>query len=214
MRISSFSDGHGYLPEISDNTDLVLIAGDILPHGMMAYQYSWLDTTFREWLKDKPPVVATLGNHDILFQNIEPPPGLKCTFLIDNLTEKYGTREYPNIAIYGTPWTKYFNNWAFMDDESGLAQKFAKIPDHTEILLAHSPPYMLGDWSPYTKTHEGSPSLYKRIEQIQPRLVVWGHFHSCRGIYEIPELPNTILANVAILDESYEVVAPPMEFDI
>jgi Icc-related predicted phosphoesterase len=73
------------------------------------------------------------------------------------------------------------------------------IPDGTDILVLHGPPLGYGDAAyrgpgrPPQRT--GCAHLLRRIEEVRPRLVVYGHIHEDRGRWRLGE---TILANVAI----------------
>jgi Icc-related predicted phosphoesterase len=58
---------------------------------------------------------------------------------------------------------KIFYNWAFNRPEDKLVKHWQAIPDDVNVLITHSPPYMIGDYVPRSMQHEGSPSLYKEI---------------------------------------------------
>lgn len=207
MKLACVSDLHGYLPDLSDiEFDILLIGGDICPvhdHSLV-FQIRWLDKVFRQWLKKiERPVIAVSGNHDHVFEK-STPPKLPWTYLQDTGTEFQG------LKIWGSPWQPTFHNWAFNLDEPELVEKWAMIPENTDILLLHGPPYGYGDFSPYDKIHTGSPGLTKVIERIKPKLVIGGHIHSARNLYFIGE--NTMMANVSIVNEQYKMTNKPFEF--
>lgn len=211
IRIVAISDLHGQLPERLPAADLLLIAGDICPcnyKDTVMGQRSWLMNQFSVWL-DKQPVkhvVATWGNHDWIGESTYFVPRLGWHMLVDRGVELLG------LKIYGTPHQPRFGNWAFNLDEPQLAEKWAAIPDDTDILVLHGPPHGYGDLAPPINgvrsqmEHVGSPSLTKRIAEIKPRLVVYGHIHSGYGIYSMGE---TTLVNVSLLDEQYRMVNQP-----
>jgi Icc-related predicted phosphoesterase len=95
-----------------------------------------------------------------------------------------------------------------------LRKRWAAIPEDTEILILHGPPYGIGDLAPAfpsigrrTPEHVGSRSLRERIEQLpRLRLAVFGHIHSGRGG---KQLGTATLANVSLVNEGYEPVHPP-----
>lgn len=208
MKIVGISDLHGILPEIPA-CDLLLIGGDICPvrdHGLER-QATWLDTTFRAWLKQVPArkVVGVAGNHDFVFQQAPErvPADLAWTYLEDTGTIWEGLR------IWGTPWQPWFFDWAFNLYEEELVAKWALIPEGTDILVLHGPPYEHGDGVPEgggRVRRTGSPSLLERILAVKPRLAVFGHIHEGRGQWT---LGRTVLANVSILNEHYTHVHPP-----
>ena len=206
MKICAASDLHGTLPDIPA-CDLLLLGGDLCPvsdHDI-GFQAEWLDTTFRLWLEAVPArkIVGVAGNHDFVFERCpELVPGdLPWTYLQDSGVTWEGLR------IWGTPWQPWFFDWAFNLYEPSLVAKWAMIPPDTDILVLHGPPHGYGDGVPRSggMDHTGSPSLLKRIEEVAPRLAIFGHIHEGRGEWQIG---RTTLANVTILDEQYEHVYP------
>src|SRR5262245_9968219 len=207
MRICAVADLHGFLPEIPA-CDLLLIAGDICPatdHSLF-FQIEWLATEFRAWLSRLTmPVVAIWGNHDLIGEHApELVPRLPWTLLQDSATE------FGGLKIYGSPWQLRFFDWAFNLDEPELAHKWRLIPEDTDILLLHGPPYGFGDWVGRGE-HEGSPSLRERIFEIRPKLAVFGHIHEGRGQWLED---GVVLANVTLMDEAYRPVHEPAVFEI
>jgi Icc-related predicted phosphoesterase len=212
MKLLAISDLHGFLPDVPP-CDLLLIAGDITPvrDHSIAHQAEWLDTTFRFWLESVPArkIVGVAGNHDFIFQEAphRVPRDLRWTYLQDSGTEWEGLR------FWGTPWQPWFYDWAFNLYEPDLVAKWALIPAETDILVLHAPPYGYGDGVPERGgvRRTGSPSLLKRIEEIAPRVVVFGHIHEGRGEWR---LGKTVLANVTVVDERYDHVYPPWEHEL
>jgi Icc-related predicted phosphoesterase len=206
MLIAAVSDLHGNLPEVP-KCDLLLLAGDLCPlrdHRPEA-QARWLDTAFRGWLEKVPArrIVGVCGNHDFVYEKLpEAVPGdLPWSYLQDSGIDWEGVR------IWGSPWQPWFHDWAFNLREDELERVWAKIPEGADILVLHGPPYGYGDGVPRggTVEHTGSPSLTERIRQVRPKLVVFGHIHEGRGVYQ---LGPTVLANVSLLDAAYRPVHP------
>jgi Icc-related predicted phosphoesterase len=202
---------HGHLPKIDKSADLVLISGDICCHGKLFQQLSWLDTTFRYWLKSiKCPVVACAGNHDWPFYKslkVVESLNLPWIYLQDDSVIVDG------IKIYGTPWQNKFFDWAFnLDGEVELSKKWELIPNDTDILISHSPPYGVGDNTPQG-LNVGSALLLSRIEHVKPALSVFGHIHNGRGAYKLsydtPCPYDTLCLNASVVDERYRMVYNP-----
>jgi len=117
-----------------------------------------------------------------------------------------------NVNFYGTPVQKHFCNWAFNRDESKMAQHWAAIPDETDVLITHSPPYSILDLVPNQGECHGSPSLYKEVvERIKPKVSLFGHIHEGYGIKVID---NIIFINASNLDGDYMCVNPPILIEI
>jgi predicted phosphodiesterase len=196
MRICCTSDLHGHLPDV-EPCDLLLIGGDLCPVHSVVEQAVWLQARFAPWLRRQPArsIVGVAGNHDFIFQRApELVPSLPWTYLQDSGTEVDG------LKAWGSPHQLPFYDWAFNLPEAELAKRWELIPDDTDILLLHGPPYGVGDYSPYGKVNTGSPSLLARIEAIQPRLVVFGHIHAGYGQYRIGP---TLAINASNCDEQY-----------
>ncbi|MFO0815508.1 MAG: metallophosphoesterase [Gemmatales bacterium] len=178
---------------------MLLLGGDLCPDGSPQQQADWLDSNFRRWLKETPArnIVAVAGNHDFVFQlrpDLVPP--LNWTYLQDNGAEIDG------IRIWGTPWQPIFFDWAFNLAEPELETKWRLIPERTDILVLHGPPYRHGDRNSKGE-HTGSPSLLTRIREIQPKLVICGHIHEARGEYRVA---GSRILNVSQLDLRYQPV--------
>lgn len=209
MRICCISDLHGHLPEVPP-CDLLLLAGDLVPtdcHGRTKGR-NWLGTKFRAWLGAIPAattVVGVAGNHDFVFAEGYPEfdRPLPWTYLQDSATTAGG------LSIWGTPWQPTFFDWAFNLDEPDLAAKWDLIPERTDVLLLHGPPFGHGDPTP--RGPVGSRSLLQRIEAIRPRLAVAGHIHSGYGVYRIG--PTTFV-NASHLDEQYAPAHRPVLLDL
>jgi Icc-related predicted phosphoesterase len=215
--IACVADLHENLIEIPD-CDLLLIAGDItfgLYNDLVAQQ-KFLYTKFKEWVEQVPAkhVVVIAGNHD---QNIERwgwPRSIhdpeKLHYLQDEGVEIDG------LNIWGTPWQPYFYNWAFnapeRNGEEFLADKFAMIPDDTDIVICHGPPYgygdRAGDQRDLGQPRVGSPALTDALNRVNPRLMVCGHIHAGTGDYRLRGKQTRII-NAAVVDHHYKVKRGP-----
>jgi len=211
-KVIAISDLHGFLPDIP-RCDLLLIAGDVTPvtNHDLAFQADWLHTDFRFWLESLPAqqIIFIAGNHDLVFQQERSlvPKDLPAIYLEDSAFEWQG------LKIWGTPWQPWFFDWAFNLREPELKAKWDLIPEDTDILVVHGPPFGYGDGVPGRDgiRYTGSPSLLARIKAVAPKLVVFGHIHEGRGEWRLGE---TVLANVTIVNAAYEAVYEPWEFKV
>lgn len=210
VKVVVISDIHGYLPDLPDG-DILLIAGDICPahNHSIGFQLNWLETNFNFWLRKLKykNIVLTPGNHDFCFQEqIKEVLAIKlpCKILIDDYAEIQG------FKIYGSPWQPVFFDWAFNATEDQLEKIWEKIPNNTDILLLHGPPFGVGDLTP-RGVNTGSPSLMKKIEEVKPKLAVWGHIHHSYGQYQIGE---TIGVNASYVNEKYKPANLPIIIEL
>lgn len=212
MKVVAISDLHGTLPDVPA-CDLLIVAGDICPvwDHSLDFQALWLDTNFRAWLERVPAktTVGIGGNHDWLLQ-VQPkliPPGLPWIYLQDSGTVVDG------IRIWGSPWQPRFHSWAFNGDPDWLENRWSKIPENTDILVTHGPPRGVGDRAPRPGggfEDCGCPHLLRRIEEVRPKVCVYGHIHCGRGHWQIGGID---FYNAAILDDQYRHVHEPWVFD-
>lgn len=184
LRIVAISDTHNYHGNlIVPECDLLVHTGD-----MSGLGYLHEIKKFLEWF-DKQPAkhkVLICGNHDFLFQKgpetiveiLEEFPDIH--YLQDSSVEIEGYK------IYGSPWQPWFHNWAFNapqnDGGSFLKEKWSKIPDDTDILLTHGPPFKTLDevaWPPGARA--GCKELLERVMKLKPALHVFGHIHEQGG---------------------------------
>jgi Icc-related predicted phosphoesterase len=215
MKIVAMSDMHGQLPARVPACDLLLLAGDLTPveDHSIGFQAGWLEREFRAWLKVQPTrkIVGIAGNHDFIFEQAPNlvPRDLPWTYLQDSGIVWEG------LNIWGTPWQPIFFDWAFNGDPERLRRQWSLIPDDTDILVVHGPPLGYGDGIPERGwvRQAGCPHLLERIEQIKPKLAVFGHIHEGRGEWD---LGASKLANVTLLDAGYRAVYEPwvFEFDL
>src|SRR3989344_6704636 len=173
MKLVLASDLHGYLPKIPP-CDTLVLAGDILPD---TDQFQFVRDKLSSWLDNVPAmnVVATWGNHDWLpFIGQGHSLTIPWTLLLDQ-SLKVG-----NTLFYGTPWclpSSSYSKWAWQAPESSLEKLYAGIPNETDVLICHTPPYGICDLN-YDRVHVGSRALKSRIEHLPSlKLLDCGHIH-------------------------------------
>ena len=103
-----------------------------------------------------------------------------------------------------------FYDWAFNLPEIKLAGKWNSIPDHTDILITHGPPKYWGDRTRDGR-NVGSESLTIRIQDVKPKLHVFGHIHEARGDWDYMGMQ---LANVSLVNSRYQMIHDPYVFEV
>ncbi len=218
-KIVAVSDLHGHFPEDVPDCDLLLIAGDIMLGADIITQLTWLEGLVRPWL-DKisaKEVVFVAGNHDTIYEKASqghmPPPNMPWHYL------QYSGIELFGLKIWGSPWQKRFNDWSFNTDEEHMSRQFGFMPDDTDILVTHSPPYKIRDYVP-TKTKRrkslGSKALREAVFKVRPKLHVFGHIHYAQGKYikTWEDGTTTTFANVSYVGENYKPMGRFLEIEI
>lgn len=212
MKIVAFSDQHGKLPKLPDG-DLYVCAGDCCPDFApgsktgSALQAEWLNKKWVSWMGNRN-YVATLGNHDFISRYEVPHQfGIDRADIVDG------------VKFWLSPWSNTFGGWAWMQDPLSLEIVYAAIPDDIDIIVSHQPPYGYGDQVPPeyvmfnedAEGHVGSKELLAAIDRVNPRFVICGHIHNGRGTYM---RDDTTILNVALVNEQYQRVHEPVEFEI
>ena len=205
--ISDTHNKHKYLDKLPE-ADVIIHCGDITGNGgIMAI------TEFMEWYSNLTQYchkIFIAGNHDWLFERAN----LRAREAVPKNVIYLEDEEViiDGIKFYGTPVQKHFCNWAFNRHESKLAEHWAAIPDDTDVLITHSPPYSILDLVPYQGECHGSPSLYKEVvERIKPKVSLFGHIHEGYGIKIIN---NITFINASCLDGDYMVVNNPILIEL
>lgn len=104
-----------------------------------------------------------------------------------------------NVKFYGMPM--------FMEDIMGgtYDKLISAIPDDTEVLVTHQPPYDILDGGEYkgeNDFHYGDYHLYAKVMDVKPRLHLFGHDHNVYG--RVSKMGIT-LSNAAIADSQYHL---------
>jgi predicted phosphodiesterase len=222
MRITFISDTHTKHNQVTSSLpggDVLIHAGDI---SSMGYRHEIQD--FIKWfsgLDNYKHKIFIAGNHDWGFQTepkatehlLELNPG--CEYLQDNLfligddTDNYEDM----VKVWGSPWQPEFYNWAFNLPRQGweLGVHWNQIPEDTEILITHGPPFGHLDTVKLNPTfNTGCELLRERVDVVKPKIHVFGHIHTGYG-YKFDG--NTHFFNAAVLDEQYYFTQKPMTVD-
>ena len=174
------------LPE----ADILVHSGDFTMSGSEAETLDFL-----EWLCDLPyrHKVLVAGNHDACLY------GATLDGLDDNVHYLCGSGvEIEGLKFWGVPM--------FMEDcvSGHQEQLYAAIPDDTDVLVTHTPPYGILDRD--GSILYGSRELLEKVRAIRPRLHLFGHIHRAHGTTNDG---MTVVSNGAIMDESYDSLNEP-----
>ncbi len=169
---------------------------------------------FNRWFRNLPHAhkIFVAGNHDWLFETSSQFARTLLDSSIHYLQDS--SVEIENLKIYGSPYQPRFFDWAFnLMRGAELAEKWKLIPDETDVLITHGPPFGILDEVPrqYFIENTGCEELRKRVETIKPKLHIFGHIHCGYGT---TEKFGVKFANASNCDESYEPTNAPLVIDL
>jgi Icc-related predicted phosphoesterase len=216
-RITFISDTHNKHNKLNG----FLTGGDILIHSgdLTSRGYTTEIENFMGWydkIDNYDHKVFIAGNHDFGFQeNNEKIRGLLTGYKnIDYLQDElfmFGEDYDTMIKIWGSPWQPEFHNWAFnLPRGERIKEKWDMIPMNTDILITHGPPMGKLDYVPYDNVNVGCEELLIRIQEVKPKIHVFGHIHEGYGyVFD----GNTHYINAAVLNGRYEFRNKPLTID-
>lgn len=202
MRVVCISDTHERHRKVEvPDGDVLIHAGDFTMIG----ERKWIED-FNDWLGSLPHKhkIVIAGNHD--FGMAEHAALLtNCTYLQDSGVEIEG------IKFYGSPFTPTFGRWAFMLDRGKtILEKWLQIPEDTDVLITHTPPYGILDRPMKTYNPCGCEDLAVVVKAIEPKLHVFGHIHGGYGEH----IEGTHYVNASVSNEAYQPVNAPIVTEI
>lgn len=202
MRIVGISDTHSYHRKINvPDGDVFIHTGDITWRGEMN-----IIADFSNWLSQLPHKhkIVIWGNHEIGLEH-----GPNRNGAIDfiraagaHYLEDSGV-EIEGKLFWGSPITPFFMDWEYNRyPGEDIKYHWDKIPDDTNILITHGPPFNILD-DTTNNGHQGCEDLLERVWQLKNlQAHFFGHLHKCGGTIE--EINNIKFANCSILDDNYK----------
>jgi Icc-related predicted phosphoesterase len=216
-RITFISDTHTKHDKVSGfltGGDILIHAGDLTSRGSLTEIENF--TKWYDKIDNYNTKVFICGNHDFGFEyDNEKVKGLLTGYkTIDYLQDDWmdvGEDIDNMVKIWGTPWQPEFHNWAFnLPRGDKLKEKWDMIPVDTDILITHGPPFGKLDYVPYDNVNVGCEELMKRVQEIKPKIHVFGHIHEGYGyVFD----GNTHFINAAVLNGRYEYRNKPVTID-
>lgn len=197
MKLVCISDTHNKHEDMDDLPD-----GDVLIHSgdMTLLGKSKELKRVSEWLLDQPHKhkIVIPGNHDL---SLDPDFKGRGSLPPIEVAEKYFKHftflrhesvTLEGVKFFGSPHTPQFFDWAFMYPRHLGAEIWRNVPDDTDVLITHGPPYGILDFS---NEHAGCPHLRDRVLEVQPKVHIFGHIHEGYGLDMLGE---TLCINAAI----------------
>jgi Icc-related predicted phosphoesterase len=210
MKLVCLSDTHTKHKQVPiPDGDVLVHAGDMTGRGHFN-EFISVGNWFRA-LKDKFKYrIFIAGNHDWGLE-VDRRAILHNHFDNDVIYLQDQSVVLDGIKFYGTPWMPIFNNWAFMRKEEDLPKYYNNIPDDTEILITHCPPYGILDMESEPRRC-GSIALLERVKQLSNlKHHIFGHIHESYGSDIVADIG---FHNVCSLNGEYRYQNPPIIIEV
>ncbi len=219
MKIVSISDTHSHHRKLTlPGADMIVSAGDWSYKGEPE-----VVEDFIAWMKELPyqHKVVIMGNHELSYDK-EPPQIKKIKAL--ELMKEAGIHYLENseviingYKIWGSPIQPWFHDWAWNHQRGPeIAAVWSKIPNDTNILITHGPPYgkldRVEDWWGIA-SNEGCKDLKARVQELsQLKACIYGHLHLQGG--QMINVDGVQYVNAAVCDERYKPINKIMVIEV
>ena len=207
MKLVCISDTH------TKENKLKLPAGDILIHAgdseiRSLEELELMNTWFGK--QDFKYKILIMGNHDLYSEKLSK-ESLE-TILTNVIYLENSSVTIEGIKFWGSPYSPIFQDWSYMAHGERLNEIWNTIPEDTDVVITHCPPYTILDYVAIGYFHHvGCPYLRKRIKKIKPKYHIFGHIHDSHGVYQDK---YTTYINASLLDDCYQLVYKPIIVDI
>jgi len=206
VRLVLMADSHGHHRDVDvPDGDLLIHAGDFTLFNGSTFAIR----DFNEWLGGLPHKTKILipGNHDSgliypewreLITN--------AVLLINKETVIDGLR------IWGSPVTP--NDWGVFGPDTPQERQYlyAGIPNNTDILITHGPPFGILDRGTEPNKPQGCRELLDAVRRVRPQLHVFGHVHEGYGTIRSH---GTLFVNAALAGSGHDLtVRQPITISI
>lgn len=197
MKLLHLSDTHGCHRRLCNlpAADIAIHSGDFT---MAGTEQEAID--FINWFCDLPYAhkIFICGNHDDCLY------GANISGLDDNVHYLCNSGvEIDGIKFYGVPM---FMGDCITDRQS---RNYASIPNETDVLITHCPPYGILDFD--DDINYGSEELSAKLSSLHLKAHLFGHIHAQHGEQTIN---GTIFSNGAIMNVDYSVLHRPTIIEI
>lgn len=185
LRLVCLSDTHNQLARVS------IPDGDVFIHCGDAVNFWSSRRDLRRFNRlvgnlPHPHKLFVSGNHCVCLD--ENRPDLSQEMLSNMLYVQDQLVEIEGVRFYGSPWRPrrgcFYPSEAFGFDHRRIGEeKWSRIPSGVDVLLTHSPPFGVLDYSARHGARLGCLQLLREeLRRVRPRLHLFGHVHDSAGI--------------------------------
>lgn len=157
---------------------------------------------FGQWLRELPHrhKIIVPGNHETFLET----DAANRTLLGNAIVLVNETVTVDGLRIWGSPITLSGPAFAVRSADE-RRRLYSAIPENTDVLVTHGPPFGILDRNRGSGLHQGDPELLEAVMRIRPRLHVFGHIHGGYGIFEGE---HTTFVNAALLSPNGDLKKP------
>ena len=215
LRAVCVSDTHKRIKFKLPKSHFAICAGDVCATGK--------ESDFKEFVnwfakQDAVHKIYVPGNHDLFCEQKPDRAIIMCDDNGIHYLHNSGIT-LDGVSFWGTATQPFFCNWSFnVIDVRDRAKDFALIPENTEVLITHCPPYGILDntppssWNNFsTNDHVGCRALLSAVSRVKPRFHFFGHIHCNYGQFR---REGTLFINASICNEQYKQVNTPVVIDL
>lgn len=205
MRIVCLADTHSLHDNVSvPDGDVLICAGDFSNSGDRADLLR-----FNVWLGSLPHARKYIcaGNHD---WNAFLERETAVSILTNGIYVQDEAVTIDGYKFYFSPFTQEFCGWAFMLPEDKLKEKWDQIPEDTDVLVTHGPPYGILD-----RNREGGNCgcrhLLAAVKKLKPKYHLFGHIHEGYGMVK---KAGTKFINASVCTRQYRPTNKPVVINL
>lgn len=162
------------------DADILIHAGDFTLFSLFSGSNRSL-ADFDAWLGEQPHrhKIVVPGNHEyILEKSASRNAALHNARVLIN-----EGLAIDGLRIWGSPVTSLGNGAFGMASPTERRNLYRQIPDGTEVLITHGPPYGILDSASGSNLHAGCPELLEAVIRVRPKLHIFGHIHAGYGTF-------------------------------
>eukprot|EP00759_Apiculatamorpha_spiralis_P054600 PhF_6_TR6984/c0_g1_i2/m.10345 len=194
VRIIHISDTHNKPYPHVPAGDILVHTGDFTNGGSLEEL-----TAFTSWFHalPHPHKIMIVGNHEIGRSDYHQNVALLQSNLPNVVYLQDSGCEVMGIRFWGSPWNNTSQNFGASTEYRAVM--FEMVPQGTDVLLTHNPPWLVMDLAWHSRvvspdqctychklhpqySHWGCPALLRVIERRQIPIALFGHVHDETGI--------------------------------
>ena len=161
------------------DADILVHAGDFTLFSLFSRSNRSI-ADFDKWLGELPHrhKIVVPGNHEYVLEKAASP---KTTLHSACVLINEGV-EIDGLRFWGSPLTPLGGGAFGVASATDRRNLDHQIPDGTDVLITHSPPFGILDSAPGSDFHAGCQELLEAVKRVRPKLHMFDHIHAGYGL--------------------------------